>query len=207
MEKDILIEVIRIIPSLVLYSILGILLWALYKPFVQQLLPKLANFKAFGVEIDFLKNELKVATVNYGLAFNDLKGQALLKRFARWDTARKVRVLWIDDTITSNKYELNILDSLGITSNFAHSSEEAREKLQQTQYDLVISDISRKDNPAEGVEFLAAYAPAHPAHPPFIFNIANFDKAKGTPPYAFGITNNPVDLFHLIMDILDRTAS
>jgi len=204
MSENVIIEIIKIVPSLFLYLIIAILLIRLYRPFVKQLLPKLSNFKAFGIEIGFIKKELKAATHDYGMQFNDAKGQALLKRLEDYDVKRAVKILWIDDNVNRTPSERKILDNLGMTSDFAVSSAEAKQKIQQKYYDLVISDIYRGDNPSEGVEFLQQLENEGIKHPPFIFSIADLQKEKGTPPYAFGITNDPVELFHLIMDILAR---
>lgn len=204
---QLLTEIIKALPSLLFYSILGILLWKLYKPFVNQLLPKLTNFKAFGIEIGFIKQELKQASINYGVEFNDGKGQALIKRLEHYDTKRNVKILWIDDNPNSNQYENRILKEFRIISEFASSSEQARKYLTSGVYDIVISDIKRKDNPSEGVEFLKQLELENVPYPPFIFNIGNLNPDLGTPPYAFGITNNPVELLHLVLDVLDRKVS
>lgn len=203
-NQEILIEIIKIIPSVFIYFIIGILLLKLYRPFVQQLLPKLANFKAFGVEIGFIKKELKAATHDYGMKFNDAKGQALLKRLEKYDRTKEVQILWIDDNIKNNQTERKILSNLGMISDFAASSEEARIKIKKNHYDLLISDIFRKDNPMEGVEFLKKLHEEDIPFPPCIFNIAKLERDKGIPPYTFGITNNPVELFHLVLDALAR---
>ncbi|MEM9885639.1 MAG: response regulator [Bacteroidota bacterium] len=203
-EQRIIIEIIKIIPSVLLYLIIGILLIKLYRPFKDQLLPKLANFKAFGIEVGFIKQELKAATKGYGITFNDEKGKALLKRLQNYDRRRMIQVLWIDDNLNAARSERRILNDLGISCLQVTSSAEAKAELQRQAYDIVISDIYRKDNPSEGVEFLAQLAQEEIDIPPFLFNIANLQPEKGTPPYAFGITNQPVELFHLILDVLDR---
>ncbi|MEL6718039.1 MAG: hypothetical protein AAFP82_04930 [Bacteroidota bacterium] len=92
-NQDIIIELIKILPSLSLYFIIAILLIKLYDPFKQQLLPKLTNFKAFGVEVGFLKEEIKAVTKHYGMIFNDAKGQALIKRLKHYDQTQAVDIL------------------------------------------------------------------------------------------------------------------
>jgi len=205
-NQNIIIELIKILPNLFLYFIIAILLIKLYKPFKHQLLPKLTNFKAFGIEVGFLKEELKAATKHYGMTFNDTKGQALLKRLESYDRSRVVNILWIDDNLNSGRKERKILSDLGISCYQVISSEEALIELEKRSYDLVVSDIYRVNNPSEGIDFLKQLIARHKDIPPFIFSIANFEPERGVPPYAFGITNQPVELFHLILDILDRKS-
>lgn len=206
-NTEIIIALIKILPSLFLYFIIAILLIKLYKPFKNQLLPKLTNFKAFGIEVGFLKEELKAATRHYGMTFNDQKGQALLKRLERYDTKRTVNILWIDNDLNSGRKERKILSDLGMSCYQVVSSREAMEELQKRSYDIVISDIDRENNSSEGTDFLSSLMHQKIDTPPFIFSIANFEPERGTPPYSFGITNQPVELFHLVLDILDRKPS
>lgn len=42
---------------------------------------------------------------------------------------------------------------------------------------------------------------------PVVFYVGEVDPKKGTPVYAFGLTNRPDELVHLILDILERTRS
>ncbi|MEN0045548.1 MAG: response regulator, partial [Bacteroidota bacterium] len=176
------------------------------KPFKNQLLPKLTNFKAFGIEVGFLKEELKAATKHYGMTFNNQKGQALLKRLEKYDTSQTVNILWIDDNLKSGRKERKILSDLGISCYQVISSEEAMEELKRRSYDIVVSDIHRENSPSEGTDFLEKARIQNQELPPFIFSIANFEPERGVPPYAFGITNQPVELFHLILDVLDRQS-
>ncbi|MEM8526219.1 MAG: response regulator [Bacteroidota bacterium] len=205
--QEIIIALIKILPSLFLYLIIAILLIKLYKPFKNQLLPKLTNFKAFGLEVGFLKEELKATTKHYGMTFNDNKGHALLERLERYDRTRVISILWIDDNLNSGRKERKILSDLGISCYQVVSSEEAMEELQKRTYDVVISDIYRESNPSEGTDFLSKAMTQNQDLPPFIFSIANYEPERGTPPYAFGITNQPVELFHLILDVLERKLS
>jgi hypothetical protein len=37
-----------------------------------------------------------------------------------------------------------------------------------------------------------------------IFYVGEFDPGRGLPPFAFGLTNRPDELLHLILDVLAR---
>lgn len=112
------------------------------------------------------------------------------------------RALWIDDTPGSS-YECSVLESLGVAFDRAGSSEEAQTFLASHAYDFVISDVERHGNPSEGILFLQNL-PAALRRIPFIFYVGKADRSRGVPPYAFGITDNPGDLAHLVLDVLER---
>tara|TARA_Y100001933_G_C18820163_1_gene488881 strand:+ start:131 stop:286 length:156 start_codon:yes stop_codon:yes gene_type:complete len=42
---------------------------------------------------------------------------------------------------------------------------------------------------------------------PIIFYISKLEKDKGTPPYAFGITNRFDELIHLTLDCFSRKST
>jgi len=75
--------------------------------------------------------------------------------------------------------------------------------LEENNYDLLISDISRDNGQPNGIKAVKTIYHAN-HHLPIIFYIGNYELEKGTPPYAFNITNRPDELLHLILDILER---
>ncbi len=111
--------------------------------------------------------------------------------------------LWIDGSPDANTYEWGMLVSLGVEFDRAESSAEALEKLQTNEYALVISDIGREGNPKEGLDFFQNL-PEDKKRIPFIFYVGALDKGRGVPPYAFGITDMPSELAHLVLDVLER---
>jgi CheY-like chemotaxis protein len=115
----------------------------------------------------------------------------------------QARLLWIDNHPENNALLTEILWLIGLRVDSARSSEEAAKLLQQHTYQAVLSDISREGNRTEGIDFLARRQAAGPP-PPFIFYTGHHEPAKGTPPYAFGITHSPEELLHLVMDVLAR---
>jgi hypothetical protein len=63
--------------------------------------------------------------------------------------------------------------------------------------------MARGNVPDEGLQLLqqmkdkALYCPV-------IFTVGLYDPSRGTPPYAFGITNRVDELLNLTFDILER---
>ncbi|MCB0703855.1 MAG: response regulator [Saprospiraceae bacterium] len=113
------------------------------------------------------------------------------------------RLLWIDDQPDQNIFESNIIRSLGASISYANSSEQALLKIQKEPFQLIISDISRNGFAREGIQFLTKLN-AEQTAVPFIFYTGAIDRSKGVPPYAFGITNSPSELVHLVLDFIER---
>jgi hypothetical protein len=77
--------------------------------------------------------------------------------------------------------------------------------MSQTKYDAVISDMNRNGVADEGLKFLTEMRVRNiKLYHWTIFYAAGFDPSKGAPPRAFGMTNRPDYLLHLVLDILER---
>jgi CheY-like chemotaxis protein len=115
-----------------------------------------------------------------------------------------LKALWIDDNTLSVSSEQRLIAALGVNFDFVKSSSEAESVLLNKPYDFVISDINRDNNAREGIDFIKKLAVTHQKRIPTIFYIIRKDDKYGVPPYAFGITNSPVELIHLVLDIIER---
>lgn len=113
------------------------------------------------------------------------------------------QILWVDDRPSNNLYERHLLRSLGVFVDLARSTEEALEMLQDTYYDAVISDMGRVGVQDEGLRLLTEIRKQEVC-PLLIFYTWGIDESRGTPAYAFGITDRPNDLLHYIIDVLER---
>ncbi len=125
------------------------------------------------------------------------------------------KALWIDDAYQANtdyrkREEVTLCEAIGGGGkiDFVNNNEEAFHAVAQNPdyYDVIISDIERPSGGMNGVEFLIEMVNkmGFEKVPPTIFYITNFDPSRGTPPYAFGITNSPSELIHLVADVLQR---
>ncbi len=119
---------------------------------------------------------------------------------------QNARILWVDNHPDYNIYESQLLRSFGVKVDFAQSTSEGISRLRQKKYDLVISDMEREDISNEGLKFLDEMRKQH-FYLRTIFYVGEVDLSKGTPPYAFGITDSPEDLLHFVIDILERERS
>ena len=59
MDKELLIELIKITPTLVLYLVILIVFLKYRRAFVEGILPKISGFKAFGIEASFARRHRK----------------------------------------------------------------------------------------------------------------------------------------------------
>lgn len=112
-------------------------------------------------------------------------------------------LLWIDDRSERSKNDSGFLGKLGFNVIIANSSEEAFRYIEEKRIDIIISDIKRNGK-KEGLEFLKNLRDRRITIP-LIFYIEFLKEERGTPPYAFGITNDPKELVHLLLDIIERT--
>lgn len=112
-------------------------------------------------------------------------------------------VLWIDDSIQNTQYERKVLGMLNVRFDLALSSEQAQEFLKVNEYALIISDIGRKGRKNEGLLFHKELV-QRGVKTPLVFYIGNHSPKHGVPPFAFGITNLTSELFHLVMDVMER---
>lgn len=134
--------------------------------------------------------------------------EVLLDRIKCYDRVLPAyRILWIDDHPNGNIKEKELINAIGegLEMDIASSSEEAEKILREQSFQLVISDIRRDRNPTEGTEFLKRMI-ENDLGLPVIFYIEDYDPDLGIPFGAFGITNNPAELMHLVMDALARAG-
>lgn len=200
MTQEIWIEIIKVIPSILLYLLLFIVFVRLRKPLVDGLLNKVTTFKAFGIEANFVKTGIEKAMGSINRT--DIQVSAgLLRRIDNYKP-RPVRILWVDDRPDSIVYEAGILNRLNMEVEFVKSDATALEKLRAKPFDLILSDISRNGQ-AIGVEWMQQMRKEN-FRQPFIFYVGHLDRSLGIPVGAFGITDDPNELFHLVLDAAER---
>ena len=113
------------------------------------------------------------------------------------------RILWVDDKPQNNIREIRLLRNLGATIDLANSETHARERLQSSVYDLVLSDMCHGEDSLAGRQILPLVKAAM-LSPPLIYYVGmHTDVPKG----AFGLTVRFDELFHLIADVLVRNKS
>lgn len=202
LEKEVIVAIIQTLPALLSLITLLALVLVFRKPLEQRIIPRLSGLKILGVEVTFLKESLdevvaeRKVTVSQGDRWNALKrAQHVLP------VIQGARILWVDDEPQMNHQLIKFLLSLGTTVDQARDTEEALKLLRRHQYDVVVSDIKRKESGDTGVGMVTRMWEEH-LYRWTIFYVR--DLQPGIPEHAFNITNRPDHLLHFIMDVLER---
>lgn len=211
MTESLCVELIKQIPSLLWFVLVLILVLLNYRRIRDNILPNLSSFKALGVEFEFVTNSIDAAielgekSDKWQVDVPEKDKEVVLKRAKQHLTVfNNARILWLDDRPENNRNERRMFRQLRAVVELATTTQEALEKLTIDIYDVVISDIGRdqKGDP-NGLQFLEAFHKFDQTTP-VIFYVGEFDPDQGTPKYAFGITNRPDQLLHLVLDALER---
>ena len=202
MSEEITVALIESAPvylALVAILVLGIA----YRDVVRErILPRVSGVRVFGFELTLLKDSLDHAV--FASSANVSEGD----KWSALQRAEHVRpvlqgahVLWVDDRHRGNQELVRILRAFGSQVDLARSSDEAMTLLKRHQYEVIVSDVSRAGDPDAGLKMLARMY-HEGVHRWTIFYVR--DLKPGVPPGAFGITNRPDHLLHLVMDALER---
>lgn len=113
------------------------------------------------------------------------------------------KILWIDNHPENNAQEVKLLRDIGLHIDLAETSDLAFAMVQNSTYQLIVSDRSRGGNKREGFDFHHMLL-GKGIDLPFVFYVGTKERPNGVPPYAFGITDSPIELLHLIMDVVQR---
>ncbi len=211
--EHILIETIKIIPSLFWFILICILLKIFYPMIRDDLLPKLTAFEAAGLKFSFVKDALDAAVelaeksplwkVDVSLPQKETAINRAKKNIALF---RGTKLLWVDDIPENSFNERKMLQKLGASIDISRTTEDAVKVIDRSDYDLVISDMARENRQTAGIDLLNRLQEKN-KDIPVIFYIGVVDTAKGVPLGAFGLTNRPDELLHLTLDVLERRAS
>lgn len=208
--NSIIVEIVKLIPSFLWFCLVIVFFLLFYRPIRYELLPSLSGFKAMGVEFSFVKDSIDAAIEfgenssqwNIEVPTMDKKG-ALSRAKSHLKVSRDAHFLWVDDYPENNHNERKMSHQLSVEIDFAKSTEKALEILKKHSYDLIISDMARGDEATAGLTFLKKFRKKNKTTP-VIFYVGVFEPEQGVPAQAFGITNRPDELLHLILDALER---
>lgn len=129
-----------------------------------------------------------------------------LRRAARVGHAlHGARVLWVDDHPENNAWERELFRALGVVIVSVESTESALASMEKEIFDLLISDIQRAREPMDGIEGAKQIKAVVPQIP-IVFYVQKLT-SNHIPEPATGITNEPNELLHLVLDRLERARS
>jgi CheY-like chemotaxis protein len=189
-----------------------------------RLLPNIEGFKAFGVELTFAKSNLQKVPAgkldddndgkqnpNYAKDARKLMNDAAREQIIRRTSflaplLRNSHILWVDDHPENNISQRNFLQSIGISIDCAQDNRTAyllleRQRLNDTPYDLVISDYDR-DNEHGETGFTLLQEMRDRGYQQKVIYFTSSEEKK--PANAFALTNRSKDLLNFIFDVLER---
>jgi CheY-like chemotaxis protein len=211
LTTEVLVELVRILPSVFWLIIAIVVVLAFYRPIRNQLLPLVTGLKIGGIECSFVREGIQAAVAlaqkhkNWSVEVSEEEASLAMDRAARnLGRLQRARILWVDDSPENNFNEIKMLHQLRSDVETAKSTEEALALIEEKKdFDIVLSDLKRGEDAGAGLAMLATLRQSHPTLP-VIFYVGEFDPARGVPPFAFGLTNRPDELLHLILDVLAR---
>jgi CheY-like chemotaxis protein len=100
------------------------------------------------------------------------------------------------------------MENLGIRFTFSTSTEGALEKLRRNRYDVVISDMGRPPDNRAGYTLLAEMQKQGDMTPFIVYAGSNLPehRAEARKRGAYGNTNNPQELFELVLRAIQAGA-
>jgi CheY-like chemotaxis protein len=195
--------------------------WLLRSPMVAAV-ARLSSFEAFGVTfalsggtaLDAAVRSIELANKTTGVSVDvsiEDRKSAIDRANANRALFEGAEILWVDDSPSNDRYESRMLRSFGCMITFAATTDEALRALrsaadQAQPFDIILSDIRREwpqPEPDAGIAMLPRLAGAD-FHQPVIFYVGQVIPDAGVPAGAFGITNRPDQLLHLVLDALSR---
>ncbi|MFN7769964.1 MAG: hypothetical protein ACK5UC_22415 [Planctomycetaceae bacterium] len=193
--------------------LIGGVVFLFYEPLLFALRNNATKVSALGVTLELspqgpLKKifEVKSPSANFLTIFKSLS--ARLERTGGCFVGEKI--LWIDDNHpTQNIQERDVLREMGLFVEYARTTDEVQNLLDKTAclglqpYRVIISNNSWGDDLTAGQRFLGELFDSH-KEAKLILYTSSFDPNSSTPNYLFGITNRYDELFHLILDALER---
>lgn len=212
LDQAIWIEIIRITPSLLWLALACGVLLLVYEPVMQHLLPYVSSVKIGNIEVvlnrfgQLLERVIEIADKNpqWHVQVPEEDKERVIHRIRRnWDVLQGSRILIFDDRPDTLVNEIRMLQQLEMDVEVVTLTSDALARLQSGHFDLLVSDIARPEGQSNGIATLQTLHDHYPGLPA-IFYIGNFNAKDGVPAGAFGITNRPDELVHLVLDILER---
>jgi len=117
-----------------------------------------------------------------------------------------IRILWVDDQPSNNRYERSVLEQLGAEIHLAIDTHDAILIAKEQSFDFVISDMGRPSGDRAGYALLSALRRMNLVAPFFLYTGSNAPKhqREAVQRGAVGSTNNPHELLEMILGAAPR---
>lgn len=183
--------------------VLAIFVWAGPSQ-LRALLLRASKIKLGDLEIE-IGSQLEGVAASKNKHLSPASRDHLAARLLRSETLfARSRILWVDDVPKNNQLEARLLTGMGVVIDLAQSTDEAKIRLNSGVYDIVLSDMKRGDKSDAGLELIPLASSAL-ARPTLIYYVGSSTGA--VPVGSFGLTSDPSELFHLLVDALERRKS
>jgi hypothetical protein len=210
LDSTTMVELIKLVPSL-LWILLALIIFLYFKDTLREnILPYMGSIKGFGVEVTIAREQMDRSFKKWNIQADDKDRDLVLARAKRIASLLNgAKVLWLDDEPGKLIDERLLFGQLGMSVDFFDKfSEELMTKLTKNPYNLVISDMKYL-NP-DGIKVknsLLDEMVKRKIDIPLIYYVGNYDRERGVPANAFGMTDRPDQLLHLVFDVIERKKS
>ncbi len=155
---------------------------------------------------DNTQRSTKILSSDRVLKIGYVVGQALNPQVTK--QLANTSILWIEDIHKDNSFEKNAIETLGIQLVTCKSIEEALGKVQLNQYEVIISSINLTSNKQKLYLLLEKVRELHIRSYIIIYDSLNNpeDNIEAIGKGAFGSTNDPLELFQLIVKAVQIEA-
>lgn len=115
--------------------------------------------------------------------------------------ADRSQILWVDDRPNNNINERQAMEALGISFTLSTSTDDALARLKNQQYDIIISDMGRPQDPQAGYTLLDSLRAIGDQTPFIIYagSQAPEHRSEARSRGAISCTNQPDELFELVL--------
>lgn len=220
------VELIKLAPQALWLIFAVIAFFSLREPALQLLTAgKIDNLSIGVVKLQLAKDAFTKTSDNRHVSFDGPAFDLYKSRILRMDKLIVgSKMLWVDDTPQNNYFERRGFQALGMEVTRASSTAEAMQLLRQRDYDVVVSDFRRDNDPPAkcyayqgapenaGCDLMVQMASLRGVStnlsveiPPLIFYAADTNRALGTPGGAVVATNRTDELVSAVLDSLERT--
>jgi CheY-like chemotaxis protein len=172
-----------------------------FRPQLRELLPHLKSAKLGPITLT-LERAVHQAAEAGAKPVPEAHQRNIVRRLERsGDLLEGATILWVDDQPGNNDAIADAMTVAGARVRRATSTKEGLLRSQQLRPQVVITDMERDDDYQAGQELADALAEDDPSIKTIFYVL---DLRPGVPRNAFGITNMPDELLHLVLDALER---
>lgn len=204
-------EIIHIAPTL-FWCLFALMLFIKFRQPLYDLLKKVDGVEYKDLKLSFLNESfngiIRMADKHkkWNVHVPEKDKERVLKRALQLrKQLQGKRFLWVDDRPENNNNERRMFQELGIFCDFAQSTENALECVEDYDYDWIVSDMERiGDSKTAGIDLILALQKEQ-IDTPVILYVGTLDSNRDAPDRAYGITNRPDKLLSMMLCLVERT--